>query len=224
MKAKFLTISLALLLGSISVCNACSCMRTHPQEHYCRSDFVILARVKKVQTIDTTGTNVYKVRVRREFKISEKGLVALKSGRIHTPSSDSMCGANLNIGELYVISGNIYSLRAHTNSCFMVEPWNNVPKRRRKYLRGLYKHGCTCKIDRYKTTGNKNSCTWTFPLQCEEDEGVCLRQASGACRWNKNRALTECKFRHQRPTVQIKSLTTNSTSFGRHFVPLSLIP
>lgn len=57
------------------------------------------------------STKVYKVRVRKEFKISEKGLVALKSGKIHTPLDPSTCGVNLQVGKLYVLSGQINSLR-----------------------------------------------------------------------------------------------------------------
>lgn len=54
---------------------------------------------------------VYKVRVRKEYKISEKGLVALKSGKIHTPLESASCGINLQLGKLYVLSGRINSLR-----------------------------------------------------------------------------------------------------------------
>lgn len=57
------------------------------------------------------STKVYKVRVRKEFKISEKGLVALKSGKIHTPLDSSICGVDLQVGKLYVLSGLIHSLR-----------------------------------------------------------------------------------------------------------------
>lgn len=72
---------------------------------------VILARVKKEKVIESTYSVIYKVRIRKEFKISEKGLVALKSGRLHTAMDEAMCGRKLKIGQLYVISGRINSLR-----------------------------------------------------------------------------------------------------------------
>ncbi|KAH1009721.1 hypothetical protein HUJ04_002035 [Dendroctonus ponderosae] len=200
MRANVWTLSLAVFLSSLSYCHACSCMISHPQDHYCRSDFVILARVKKEQITVSTGSIVYKVRVRKEFKISEKGLVALKSGKIHTSIYGSMCGVQLTIGKLYVLSGTINSLRAYVNACNMIEEWKHLTKRQRKGLKLMYKHGCSCKVKNclYHRCNNsfkqRDSCVWNST--CETLDGICLRQANGSCMWNKNKMLTACRVRN----------------------------
>lgn len=216
MKTTVLTLSLAFLCGSIIYCHACSCMFQHPQSHYCNSDFVILARVKKVQRVPSTYSNIYKVRIRKEFKISEKGLVALKSGRLHTSMYDSMCGAYLEVGKIYVIAGRINSLRGYISLCDMIMEWNDVTKRQRKGLKLLYKHGCSCNIRdcRYnpKCYRQKDSCNWKS--QCETTDGICLRQASGFCMWNKNKMLSSCKF----------NMTRQNFDRRDPIMPIPLIP
>ncbi|KAG5889150.1 hypothetical protein JTB14_036961 [Gonioctena quinquepunctata] len=102
MKSGVLLLTMAFLCGAIVYTHGCSCMPQHPQDQFCSSDFVILARVKRERILN--GTKVYKVRVRKEYKISEKGQLALKSGRLITAPYDSMCGVQLDIGKLYVIS------------------------------------------------------------------------------------------------------------------------
>lgn len=63
---------------------------------------VILARIKRSKIINQN--RIYKVRVRKEYKLSEKASAALKSGRLITPASESMCGQTLEPGKLYAIS------------------------------------------------------------------------------------------------------------------------
>ncbi|XP_066154092.1 metalloproteinase inhibitor 3 [Euwallacea fornicatus] len=196
MRPNVWTLSLAVLVSSISYCHGCSCMQAHPQEHYCNSDFVILARIKKEQIMESTASKVYKVRIRKEFKISEKGLAALKSGKLHSAMSSAVCGVDLKVGKLYVISGTINSLRAQVNICNMIKEWNELSKRQRKGLRMLYKRGCECKIKNCtfgwcSKSRPKDSCIWKS--ECETRDGICLRQAHGSCMWNKNKQLTSCR-------------------------------
>lgn len=205
MKYKTWTLFLAVLFCSIDYSQSCSCNRAHPQEHYCNSDFVILARVKKMQIVNETfypnykiPTKVYKVRVRKEFKISEKGLVALKSGKIHTPLDSSTCGVNLQVGKLYVLSGQINSLRANINLCRMALEWNTLTRRQRKGLKMMYKRGCGCQIQSCSSSSkwcnhskSKDTCHWWS--KCEIEEGICLRQNHGYCAWNRNKKLTACR-------------------------------
>lgn len=66
---------------------------------------VVLARIKRHRV--GNDSIVYKIRIRKDYKLSEKAYVALKSGRIITPRYDSMCGLQLEVGKLYVISGKI---------------------------------------------------------------------------------------------------------------------
>lgn len=198
--------SVLFFVSTLKYAYGCSCMPAHPQTHYCNSDFVILAKVKKEQIIESTQSRVYKVRVKREFKISEKGLVALKSGRLHTPIEDAACGAMLQLGKVYVISGRIHSLKAHITLCGMALPWNQVTRRQRKGLRQLYKQGCTCNI-KYcmfgglygKCTRHRDSCNWNS--HCETENGICLRQDNGSCMWSKNRLLAACRHPKRNSTI-----------------------
>ncbi|XP_023029098.2 tissue inhibitor of metalloproteinase [Leptinotarsa decemlineata] len=193
MKSGVLLLTLALFCGTILYTEGCSCMPSHPQEQFCKSDFVILARVKRERIFNQTFSKVYKVRVRKEFKVSEKGVLALKSGRLNTPMYDSMCGVQLELGKLYVISGRIFSLRAHVNMCGMIMPWESLTRRQRKGLRLLYGHGCSCGIQHCvpgrRCHHQRDSCNWRS--HCEEKEGICLRQPK-ACVWARTQALSKC--------------------------------
>ncbi|KAL3269078.1 hypothetical protein HHI36_008161 [Cryptolaemus montrouzieri] len=184
----FAIMSIALLVDYSA---ACSCRGSHPQEHYCNSDFVILARIKRQRVVN--DTLVYKIRIRKGYKISEKAYVALKSGRIVTSKYESSCGLQLEIGKLYAITGRVLSLKAHVNMCGYAEKWENITKRQRKGLRKMYRYGCTCKIKRCRAKHcpkNANACNWTSG--CQTQEGICLRQSNDNCNWTKNSALKKC--------------------------------
>ncbi|KAK9890802.1 hypothetical protein WA026_012146 [Henosepilachna vigintioctopunctata] len=177
---------------------ACSCRGSHPQEHFCNADFVILARIKRQRVVNDTV--VYKIRIRKDYKLSEKAYVALKSGRIITPKYDSMCGLQLEMGKLYAISGRVRSLKAYVNMCGYAEKWEDITRRQRKGLRKMYRYGCTCKIRRCRSTycpKNVNTCNWTSA--CHTQEGICLRQANNQCNWTKNALLGRCLRNEKNP-------------------------
>ncbi|KAJ8920166.1 hypothetical protein NQ315_011827 [Exocentrus adspersus] len=207
MKADVLVLATLATLCSILVyTDACSCMLSHPQQHYCNSDFVILARVKRERI--HADSRIYKVRVRREYKISEKGTLALKSGRLITAVWDSMCGTRLQPGKLYVLSGRIFSLKAYINLCNMAVEWDTLTRRQRKGLKLMYKHGCSCQIKRCLATEQRcprhvDSCNWGN--DCETKEGICMRQANNSCMWTRNRALAKCTKEWR------KNLTANAS-------------
>lgn len=140
---------------------------------------VILARIKR--EFDTEKTKVYKIHIRKEFKMSEKAQVALKYGKLFTPAHESLCGANLKIGKLYLIAGNVVSLKARINLCGFSEEWMNVTKRQRKGFRRLYRHGCHCNINLCPNEycrSSIDSCKWeTFSfnktIDCRRQEVRC---------------------------------------------------
>ncbi|XP_056635261.1 tissue inhibitor of metalloproteinase [Diorhabda carinulata] len=191
MNTNRLLFTFGCLCSIIVYSNACSCMPQHMQERFCESDFVILARVKREHIIG--DRRVYKVRVKKEFKTSEKAIIALKSGKLMTAAQDSLCGVNLDIGKTYVLSGRIYALRAQVNLCGIHTEWQHLTKRQKKGLRLLYRHGCNCKIRRCfygRCHRQIDSCTWRN--SCESNEGICLRQNNQSCMWAKTRLLSTC--------------------------------
>lgn len=135
---------------------------------------VILARVKREYLLN--DTKIYKVRIRKTYKMSEKSEVALKSGRLLTARYDSMCGVDLKVGGVYAISGKVLSLQARINLCGLHELWRNLSRRQRKGLKKIYHHGCHCKINhcwpeycRYRKK-SVNTCNWsTFNTDSQLD-------------------------------------------------------
>lgn len=65
---------------------------------------------------------------------------------LRTPSSSSMCGVTLQIGETYVLNGRIVSGQALISSCGLSIRWADTTSRQRKGLRQLYEQGCVCDV------------------------------------------------------------------------------
>lgn len=192
MRRQILTAVLIVFLGLFhqNEVNGCSCSRSHPQEHYCKSDFVIVARIRK-QFIPNYQ-KIYKARIRKEFKMSEKAKIALKSGRLLTAASGAMCGAELEVGKVYLITGRVLGLQAFISLCDFVKPWNNLTNRQRKGFRLIYSRGCDCSISTtYHMPPRRNGCSWNY-TSCQQNYGICLRSPSGQCNWSKSVDLKRC--------------------------------
>lgn len=65
---------------------------------------------------------------------------------LRTPSSSSMCGVTLQVGETYVLNGRIVSGQALISSCGLSIRWADTTSRQRKGLRQLYQPGCVCDV------------------------------------------------------------------------------
>lgn len=184
-------LALALVAASCRVAVACSCALDHPQTHYCNSDFVIVGRVQKTFR-GRDFYDAYKVKIRNVFKATQKAALALKSGRLLTPSYDSMCGVSLQPRETYVITGHVVHLEAHVHLCGYVAKWRDVTPRQRKGFRLLYKQGCTCKVHvTRRRTKSPNTCVSNYD-DCYERHGICLHDRERRCRWTRAPALTRC--------------------------------
>ncbi|KRT82987.1 hypothetical protein AMK59_4348 [Oryctes borbonicus] len=193
---QMLAVLYALFLAlCIDLSELCSCRWSHPQEKFCNSDFVILARIKQYKI--SNGTKIYKVRIRKQFKISEKAEVALKSGQLLTPDGSSLCESELSPGKMYVLSGRVVHLKARIDLCGMADRWEYLSKRQKKGLRMMYRHGCVCKISTFMNS--RNSCLWPKEkMACYETEGICLPSPSKVCRWAKSAALNNCLHAHDK--------------------------
>lgn len=75
-----------------------------------------------------------------------KADVTLMQNLLRTPSTDSMCGVTLNVGDTYVLNGRIVSGKALISYCGLSIRWANTTTRQRKGLRQLYQQGCVCDV------------------------------------------------------------------------------
>ncbi|XP_026476558.1 tissue inhibitor of metalloproteinase-like [Ctenocephalides felis] len=192
---------LVLALGPYSS-DACSCMPMHPQEQFCKADYVIVARVMKRHFTHSNDQVVYKLQILQEYKMSEKAPHYLKSGRLVSSSSDSMCGVQLQVGETYVIMGRNRSL---LSLCDFYRPYRSLTTVMKRGILGMYAKGCQCPIKTLMRATNESnrlafdSCKWNFLSgNCEGDYGICIRredQISGrvTCHWRRNSFYKKCK-------------------------------
>lgn len=75
-----------------------------------------------------------------------KADVALMQNLLWTASSDAICGVTLNVGETYVLSGNINLGKAKISLCDFSMRWAETTNRQRKGLRKVYQQGCVCDV------------------------------------------------------------------------------
>ncbi|CAG9785037.1 unnamed protein product [Diatraea saccharalis] len=194
----------ALVLVAVSwrYSDACTCSALeHPQTHFCNSDFVIVGRVQKTFR-GSSFYDAYKVKIRNVFKASPKAEVALKSGRLLTPSAESLCGVTLKPRETYVITGRVVQLQAHIHLCEYIKKWREVTPRQRKGFRLLYKQGCTCKVHQTRRkTKSPNTCVTNYD-ECYDRHGICLHDRMRRCRWTRAPTLTRClQTKHSNGTM-----------------------
>ncbi|TGZ52466.1 Uncharacterized protein DBV15_08874 [Temnothorax longispinosus] len=235
---------LTVLLAPVQKAAACSCAQAHPQTKFCESDFVVVVRVKKILPVSDYEI-AYKVKINRVFKVriicrnvrrafiakcnldltvrlcfflpqsNPKADVALMQNLLRTPSTDSMCGVTLNVGDTYVLNGRIVSGKAFISYCGLSIRWADTTTRQRKGLRQLYQQGCVCDIlythwrrkgAVLESSGGKN-CLWEStpgPQDCQEKYGVCMASPSG-CSWVPSVPYKNCIKEYQRKREQQRS-------------------
>ncbi|KAL6437347.1 hypothetical protein ACFW04_005089 [Cataglyphis niger] len=205
---------LTVLLAPVQKVAACSCAQAHPQTKFCESDFVAVVRVKKVVPVNEYEI-AYKVKINRVFKSNPKADIALMQNLLRTPSSDSMCGVTLKVGETYVLNGRVVSGQALISFCGLSIRWADTTSRQRKGLRQLYQQGCVCDIlythwrrkgAVLESSGGKR-CLWEStpgPQDCQEKYGVCMA-VPGGCSWVPSVPYKNCIKEYQRQRDQQRS-------------------
>lgn len=58
-----------VVLAVISTTEACMCQIEHPQNAYCKAEYVIYARIVNRKLIPGTSNVVYKIDIRKELKV-----------------------------------------------------------------------------------------------------------------------------------------------------------
>uniref|UniRef100_A0A1L8EDF8 Putative secreted metalloprotease n=1 Tax=Haematobia irritans TaxID=7368 RepID=A0A1L8EDF8_HAEIR len=183
---------------------ACSCLPAHPQEHYCTADYVALVRVMRKSNKLVPNKVVYKLQVKKSYKMNDEGQRTLRHGRIMSSDSESMCGVNLELGRLYVIAGRGNQL----NSCQYYKEYKKMSIVERTGFTGAYKKGCSCRIR--LSFGNRSSdknlsfdeCKWSpfSGSDCETRHSACFPSINRSfsepvikCRWRKTVSYDDCR-------------------------------
>ncbi|KAF4527740.1 hypothetical protein B566_EDAN014950 [Ephemera danica] len=184
-------VSLVVLLAatSIQLTHACSCMPDHPQSHACKADFVILARIlsrrpTKDPTIPEANYIGYKLKITQVFKSNAAADEALLRTRfVTTPMADSMCGVQLKIKQLYLVTGTVHDGRAYINLCSFVRPWNHLM--------------------------NDKGCGWNLNFDedkdCQQRHSLCESLENGMCGWENNRYFSHCVAKKREDETRSKS-------------------
>jgi len=209
---------LLLLLALTTVVDGCSCLKRHPQEHYCTADFVVLAHVKRLVHNRSEYSRAYKVRIKKEFKMSEAGRLALSYGRILTPSHDASCGIRLKAGRRYVLTGTINQGKPWINLCNWNHDWDRMTAVQRKGFRKLYRRGCDCKVMECHWWGGRcpsttQACTWRTAFDrfdCQEQHAICIRNHDATCRWSHSRAFRQCNAKSRHHKAKSNKSPTNT--------------
>ncbi|XP_023240394.1 metalloproteinase inhibitor 3-like isoform X2 [Centruroides sculpturatus] len=184
----------------VNVANACSCMYQHPQDHYCDSDFVALVKVKQRGKSDRTLTS-YHIKIKKEFKMSEKARHALSQGLIWTSNLESLCGVNLRPTR-YLITGRVSGEKVWVGICNFVKEWSSLTAKQKKGFRRLYQQACHCKITKNYIHNNNTTvrpqCYWetwkSVKYDCQNLYSICAPSSHHMkeCVWLKSRAYRHC--------------------------------
>ena len=161
----------------------------------------ILAIVVKISTqTKVRDDNIYlasfKANVRRVFHRPPKNnFIIGQEITVKTPSSLSMCRAQVTKNTRYLIGGSIKRNTIYLTSCGLLQPWKYVPKHLRRALR---KHSMSCKCSVSGCNSDKcvrfqgappqtNNCRnyANFITKCFEQNGICLEK-KGVCHWEHN--------------------------------------
>ncbi|XP_062585362.1 metalloproteinase inhibitor 3-like [Saccostrea cucullata] len=179
-----------IFVAFIAESNACTCPPQHPQEHFCKSQFVVQARVISQRTVNNGLDIVYTVQIIQDFKSDRRRYGQQTTMRtIKTSSSSAACGSYFKINKEYIISGFNNQGKWETNLC----AWNTETSLLTEYQRralnfGIYQNSCTCKI--FDCTSDVidcpavkgNECVIRTNPSCYYDDNSCGR-VNSKCMW-----------------------------------------
>lgn len=193
--------------------NACSCIYSHPQEHYCSADFVAVVRVKSRGKGDGT-TTAYHIKVKKEFKMTDKARHALSQGLLWTSSNEAACGVTLHPTR-YLIAGRIRGEKPWVSLCQFVQEWPTLSSKQKKGFRKLYQQGCRCMVRtmsyvswyKHQYKNRERYCSWETVQERNDCQGLyslCVPSAQNPeeCSWVGNsqyrRCMKERKYEKER--------------------------
>ncbi|XP_068701449.1 metalloproteinase inhibitor 3-like [Montipora foliosa] len=208
----FYSIVISVLVGSLTTCQACSCAKSHPQEMYCRAQFVIRAKILSQEFLtEDNKTLAFNLRVQKIFKgetqlnqtdaiqrhgSKKRSLIA----RAYTASDGARCGVTLFSNTVYLLSGRVWKRKIRLNMCDWIQPWSDVTSRQRMGIRRFYGSNCDCQVSPcYEEHCEElKGCEQESGFRsgdCEWDHSYCVKNADkSACAWRKTDEFTKCNL------------------------------
>ncbi|XP_034485026.1 tissue inhibitor of metalloproteinase [Drosophila innubila] len=181
--------------------DACMCMPSHPQTHYCTADYVVQLRVLRKSNTIEPGKTTYKVHIKRTYKATPEARKMLRDGRLSTPILDSMCGIKLDLGKVYIIAGRL----PHLTACGYYKQYTKMTIAERHGFSGAYKMACNCTVtpcfgmNCLQQREYADGCKWSPFGKCETEFSSCvphnLRTRNGdiqRCRWRRTQLYKHC--------------------------------
>ncbi|XP_055618224.1 tissue inhibitor of metalloproteinase isoform X2 [Toxorhynchites rutilus septentrionalis] len=198
MLALFFT--LGIIIIQLSTIDACSCQPVHAQTAYCDAEYVIVVQVLRKSNRKLDGNNVYKIAIKKEYKMTPHAEKLLKQGKLITPAMDSLCGLHLEANQLYAIAAK----DVHIGLCnSFVRKYSDLTIVEKRGLAGIYRKGCPCTIKPCFTSNcnvSIGSCNWTPWAACESDYGSCIPTRGhlvdgtpSKCHWRRSPMYQKCK-------------------------------
>jgi len=190
--AVFLLVSiLAVYVGCI---HGLSCVPQHPQEAFCRSDFVVRAKLIEYGEAPDFGKRPIMAEIRHIYKGHEK--VNASKGDI-IKIFQSMWGPKIKMGQLHLLSGsmNEYFGGPMLDSCNWVQQWRKITFVQRWGLKRYYAKFCgKCQI-KFCLNGENcdldKGCPWWVQsyeigqekTDCQSRMELCTYRRSKGCSW-----------------------------------------
>lgn len=123
----------------------------------------------------------------------------LAQGKLITSSTDSMCGLQLEVNQLYAIAAQTI----HVGLCNYVRKYSDLTIVEKRGLAGIYRKGCPCQIKPCYTSScnvSIGTCNWTPWTECESEYGVCVPTRGhmidgtpSKCHWRRSPLYQKCK-------------------------------
>ncbi|XP_780837.2 metalloproteinase inhibitor 1 [Strongylocentrotus purpuratus] len=195
-----------ILVTMVTSALACMCQPSHPQQQYCKANFVLTGHVLEKNPIDDIqlrgrfGQFEYVINVDKIFKENEN----LKKGAsgfplsILTSPGDSLCGPkSLKIGTKYLIAGSVVDGELHISACDWIQEWRDVTQQQKKGIKNFYSAYCSqCTIQStmggFRQTGGgaAGGCIYdpapsmvNGVEDCQALYATCIIQQGQACQW-----------------------------------------
>ncbi|EDV41545.1 uncharacterized protein Dana_GF17533 [Drosophila ananassae] len=181
--------------------DACSCMPSHPQTHFCKADYVVQLRVLRKSNTIEPGKTTYKVHIKRTYKATPEARRMLRDGRLATPRDDGICGISLDIGRVYIVAGRMPALGV----CHYYKEYTKMTITERHGFSGGYAKSCSCEAKPCFQNNCLNRrhyadmCQWSPFGKCETNYSACMphvvQTVNGSisrCRWRRTQLYRKC--------------------------------